>query len=87
MHKQCPCQQSLVLSNFIQKATLFKQLNIQKDINVYQILTDHSSIYEEWNSPQHDSELAVADLPVPILVNNLDHLLDFIHFYLKNLIS
>ena len=54
---------------------------------MYQILADASSIYEEWNSPQHDSELAVTDLPVPILVNNLDHLLDFIHFYLKNLSS
>ena len=43
-------------------------------------LPDHVSksllVNEQWNGPQHDPKLAVAYLAIPILVYDVDHLVD-----------
>ena len=45
------------------------------------LLTPHSTQHQRHPS-HHHSELAVADLPVSVLVHGLDHLLDLADLYL-----
>ena len=58
---------------------------VARYISVEEVLecVAHLLVNDERNGPQHHPELTVADLPVPVLINGPDHLIDLISTDLK----
>ena len=63
------------------------ELSIELEHFIFKLFTtsiyDNISVHDQGHGAHHDSELAVADLSVPVLVHSLNHFFDFAKFYLS----